>query len=177
MAPHPTRLLLLLFLALMPEMATAQRTPTPRRRPIPAQTAEEAHVARYGHSGLAYFTTHADSAAVIAFVRTLQAAVARDDRRAVARLVRFPLTAWDGRRSRSVRSAAEMAALYPRVFSPGLRRDIAAVTVDSLFANWSGTMFARGRVWFDRDQAGRMGIFCIDPPIEVPLARHRRAGR
>jgi hypothetical protein len=67
----------------------AQRTPTPRQRPMPVQTAEEAHVAGYGHSGLA----------------------------------------------------------------------------------------ARGRVWFDRNQAGRMGIFCIDPPIEVSLAQHRRAGR
>jgi hypothetical protein len=170
-------LLLLLTAALMPGMAAAQRAPAANHRPPPTVTPEAAHVARYGHSGLAGVTTHADSVAVIAFVHTLQAAVARDDRRAVARMIRFPLTAWDGRRSRPVRNAAEMAALYPRVFSPGLRRDIAAVTVDSLFSNWQGVMFASGRVWFDRDQAGRLAIYCINPPIGVSLARHRPARR
>jgi hypothetical protein len=67
-----------------------------------------------------------------------------------------------------------MAALYPRVFSPDLRRYIAAVTVDSLFSNWQGIMFASGRVWFDRVQAGRLAIYSINPPIDVSPAEHRR---
>jgi hypothetical protein len=170
--------LLLLAATLAPTTATAQRaTAADHRSPRASfdNTAGAAHVARYGHSGLAHVITHGDSVAVIAFVRALQAAVARDDRRAVTRMVHYPAAVWDGRRSRVVRNASAFAAVYARVFSPSLRRDIAAVTVDGLFANWQGVMLASGHVWFDRNQAGWFGILTVNPPIGVALSRQRRA--
>jgi len=129
-------------------------------------SATEAHIRRYGDTGLAGLT-RADSLAAMRFVRALQAAVAREDRRAVARMVSYPLRAWDGRRSRLVRGPGELMALYPRLFTPSLRRDIAAVTIDSLFANWQGVMFATGRVWFIRPADGRpYEIITINRPMD-----------
>lgn len=133
-----------------------------------------AQAAAPAHSGLAYLTTHAESAAVLRFVDELQAAVARGDRAAVAAMVRYPAAVWDGRRTRRVGSSAALLRLYPRVFTPALRRDIAAVTVDSLFANYQGVMFAGGRVWFYPDTAGPTRVITINPPVPPPRASERR---
>lgn len=127
-------------------------------RPAAAQATTRAH------SGLAPTTTQAESAAVLAFLGSLQAAVRRGDRRAVAGLIEYPPTGiglWDGRRYRRPRTAAAFLRLYPCIFSPGLRRDLAAVTVDSLFANADGVMFANGRVWFRRTGPRATGPYRI----------------
>ena len=106
--------------------------------------------------------------AVMTFVDSLRAAVGRDDRQSVAALVAYPARVWDGRRSQHVRSAAAFVRLYPGVVTPDLRRDLAAVTPDSLFSNWQGVMFAAGRVWLrrtGRDGAGPYRVVTINRPV------------
>ncbi len=109
-----------------------------------------------------------DSAATMAFVDSLRAAVGRDDRRAVAALIAYPARIWDGQHARRVENARAFMRLYPRVVTPELQRDLAAVRPDSLFANWQGVMFTSGRVWFrrtGRDGAGPYRVVTINRPV------------
>ncbi|GJG88060.1 hypothetical protein tb265_32410 [Gemmatimonadetes bacterium T265] len=130
--------------------------------------------------GLPVVAAQTDSADAVAFLDTLQTAVARDDRRAVAALVAYPARLWDGRRTQRVRSVGAFLHVYPQVMSNGLRRDVAAATADSLFTNWQGVMFARGRVWFRRTgarSAGPYRVVTINAPVSAPRAAPSRARR
>ena len=116
-------------------------------------------------SGLSVDVSHTDSGTVQRFVDSLHAIVRRSDRRALARLLDYPILAWDGAQNRRIRSEAEFLQRYDAIVSPALRRSIAAVTVDSLFSNWQGVMFDNGRVWFHTVSPGVLKIATINAPI------------
>lgn len=84
----------------------------------------------------------------LAFFRELKDAVARDDRPAVAGLVNYPLSVFDGRRRTVVRSPAELLQRYPAVFNDNVVRAVKAQDAEGLFANWRGVMVGSGQVWF-----------------------------
>ncbi len=68
--------------------------------------------------------------------------IERDDRAAVARMVRFPIdVSLDGELDYSVRNAAEFVSLFPRIFHPGLVWRIRATRDDDIFCNWWGILF------------------------------------
>jgi hypothetical protein len=102
--------------------------------------------------------------AVAAFLPRLQKAVAADDRKAVAALVRFPLRAWDGRRSVSIPDRRALGARYGAIFTADLRKVVADARVDTAFANWQGVMWESGRIWIAPDEAGTLRIITINAP-------------
>lgn len=87
-------------------------------------------------------------AAVRRSLESLQEAVARDDRQAVAELLSCPCKVWDGRRNVRLRRASDVLSRYDAVFSPELKKTIAAARLEDLFSNWQGVMLGDGRVWF-----------------------------
>jgi hypothetical protein len=89
-----------------------------------------------------------DAAAVTAFLKTLQSAVALGNRTKVATLVHYPLRVWLDGEETTIRTESEFQARYGRIFDPEVKKAIAEAKVDQLFANQQGVMFDSGRVWF-----------------------------
>lgn len=105
---------------------------------------------------------------VSAFLARLQKAVATDDRAAVAKLVAFPLRAWNGKATVSIRNRQEFLAQYPKIFTASLQQTIAAAKVEQAFANWQGVMFDSGRFWIRPDGAGTLQIVTINRGDHAP---------
>ena len=124
-------------------------------------------------AGLHVDVSNTDSATVLRFVDTLKAVVARNDRRAAARLMDYPLEVWDGAKYRHVRSERSFLARYDAFLPRALQRTIASLTIDSLFSNWQGIMFDNGRVWFHAVPSGALKIATINAPVDTLLAPTR----
>lgn len=107
-------------------------------------------------------------AAARSFLASLQKAVAQDDRQAVAALFSCPCTVWDGRRSLKLKRASEVPAHYDALFTPELKKTIAAAGPSDLFSNWQGVMLGDGRVWLSPATAtGQLFLTAINPPASV----------
>lgn len=102
--------------------------------------------------------------AVTAFLPRLQKAVQADERKTVAALVRYPLRAWNGKRTVSIRDRRELLAQYPAIFTADLRKVIAAARVETAFANWQGVMWESGRIWIAADETGALGLITVNEP-------------
>lgn len=90
------------------------------------------------------------AAAVPVFLSTLQAAVAADNRAAVAALVRYPLTTYDnGVATAEYADAAALLAAYDALFTPAVKDAIARATPETLFTNIDGVMIGNGEIWID----------------------------
>ncbi len=70
-----------------------------------------------------------DERSAAAFVRTLQQAVARNDRAAVAAMIRYPLTVFAGGVRIPITDASDLVHSYDAVFSPALKLVIADATM------------------------------------------------
>lgn len=108
------------------------------------------------------------SESVSSFLARLQKAVASDDGAAVAKLVAYPLRAWNGKATVSVRDRQEFLAQYPKIFTASLKQTIAAAKVEQAFANWQGVMFDSGRFWIRPDDAGTLEIVTINRGDHAP---------
>ncbi len=107
-----------------------------------------------------------DPKAVHRFLAALQRAVAADDARSVAKLARVPLeVSIEGKRER-VTSRARLELVYPRAFTPCLKRIVAAAKPEELFANSRGIMLGHGAIWFGPQQNGALRIITINGPGE-----------
>ena len=114
--------------------------------------------------GSAPFSSAGTTAADVAeFLEKLQRAVPTDDRTAVAALVGFPWRAWTGKASVSIRDRKQFPALYPAIFTPALKKTIAAARIETSWSNWRGVMFENGRFWLSvRDD--KLQLSTINPP-------------
>lgn len=112
------------------------------------------------------------SESVSSFLARLQKAVASDDRAAVAKLVGFPLRAWNGKATVAIRNRREFLALYPKIFTASLKQTIAAAKVEQAFANWQGVMFDSGRFWIRPDDAGTLEIVTINRGEPAPAEKN-----
>ena len=109
-----------------------------------------------------FFSAGTTSEDVSTFLARLQKAVASDERAAVAKLVAFPLRAWNGQATVSVRNRQEFLAQYPKIFTANVKQAIAAARVEQAFANWQGVMFDNGSFWIRPDDAGTLEIVTIN---------------
>ncbi|MFZ3121564.1 MAG: hypothetical protein WA159_24970 [Variovorax sp.] len=107
------------------------------------------------------------------FLESLQEAVARDDRQAVAALFSCPCTVWDGRRSVKLKRASDVPSHYDALFTPELKKMIAAARPADLFSNWQGVMLGDGRMWLSPAPAtGQLFLTTINAPAPTsPAAR------
>lgn len=127
-------------------------------------------------SRAAYDVANTDSATVARFIAKLQHAAALNDSIAIASLIdyRHNIGLWDGRNTAYYSTRAQFLRAYHRIFDANLKHEIAAVTPDSLFANYQGVMFNSGRVWIYPNDNGQLLIVTINEPIQQSLSRSRR---
>lgn len=110
-----------------------------------------------------------DPKLVFAFLSDLQKAVATDDAAMVATLASFPVDVFIRKQRRRVRSSAAFQKLYPQIFTPCLKRVIAAARREDLFANWRGVMLGQGAIWFGMQRNGKIRFFTINGPVDGEL--------
>jgi len=104
----------------------------------------------------------------LAFFQQLKDSVVRDDRKAVAGLLNYPLDVFHGRRRTVVRSPVEFLKRYPEVFNENVIRAVKSQEANALFANWRGVMLGNGQVWFSGVCAGKnRDQPCADKVIKV----------
>ncbi len=117
------------------------------------------------HSGPIFSEIGTSEKEAGAFLRSLQKALASDDRKRVLSMVEYPIAAWAGDRDVKFESATRLLPSYERVFTARLKRTIAEARVQCLFTNWQGAMVHDGEVWF-RPVAGHgLRIIKINGPI------------
>src|SRR5262249_13950273 len=95
------------------------------------------------------------------FIAALQKAVAADDRRKVASMIRYPIVIFAGGRSVLFRTPASLVASYNLIFTPLLKKLIANAKPQEMFRNWQGAMIGRGEIWINTVSAGRLKIVTI----------------
>jgi hypothetical protein len=107
-----------------------------------------------------------DPKLVDAFLEDFQKAVAADDAARVAEMGRYPAEVVINKRRRRVKSREEMQKLYAEIFTPCLKRVIAATRPEDLFANYQGVMLGGGAVWFGLQGSRRVLFYTINGPVE-----------
>jgi hypothetical protein len=100
------------------------------------------------------------------FLADFQKAVAADNAAAIAEMGRYPAEVVINKRRRKVKSRTEMEKLYPEIFTPCLKRVIAATRPEDLFANYQGVMLGGGAVWFGLQGSRRVLFYTINGPLE-----------
>jgi hypothetical protein len=100
------------------------------------------------------------------FLSDLQQAVAADDAAKVAELARYPVDVVVGKKRRRLRTRDEMQKLYPDVFTPCLKKIVAAARPEDLFASYQGVMIGGGAIWFGLQGSRRMLFYTINGPQE-----------
>jgi hypothetical protein len=84
-----------------------------------------------------------------AFLARLQAAVRADDRRAVMRLIAFPLRVNSQEGARFYADPRSVEQDFDRIFTPRVRQAIVNQKPSQLFVRDQGAMIGNGEVWFD----------------------------
>jgi hypothetical protein len=70
------------------------------------------------------------------------------DRNAVATEIRYPIKVSLNGKIKTLRSTAELLAVYDAVFTPDYRKAIAAAIPRNMFVRDEGAMLGNGQVWF-----------------------------
>jgi hypothetical protein len=100
------------------------------------------------------------------FIAALKKAVAADDRRKVASMIRYPIVIVAGGRSVLFSTPASLVASYNLVFTPLLKKLIAHAKPQEMFRNWQGAMIGRGEIWINTVSAGRLKVVTIQAQTE-----------
>jgi hypothetical protein len=109
-----------------------------------------------------------DAANVTSFLKSLQSAVALDNRTKVATLVHFPLRVWLDGEETTIRNESEFQARYSRIFDAEVKKSIAGAKVDALLSNQQGVAVDNGRVWFRpvAEHRNAIKIVAINDPTQ-----------
>ena len=85
---------------------------------------------------------------VLSTIQKLQRGVAQGDRAAVASLVRYPLRVNHGPDQHTmITGRAELLRQYDAIFTPEIRRALAAEKLDDVLGSKEGVPLGRGLVW------------------------------
>ncbi len=96
------------------------------------------------------------------FLVALQKAVASDDRRKVASMIRYPIVVRVGGGNVLFKIPSSLVASYDLVFTPRRKKLIAEAKADQLFRNWKGAMIDDGDIWINEVDGGRLKIVTIN---------------
>jgi hypothetical protein len=110
-----------------------------------------------------------DKEAFIRFYYAFKRAVAKDDRKAVAGMVSYPLTAV-GLKNRQIplKRPADLVAHYAAVFPACMRQAVLSQRISRIFCRDQGVMFGDGEVWIAGVAEGRDGKPNAEPwPLAI----------
>jgi hypothetical protein len=97
-----------------------------------------------------------------AFLVAFQEAVAANDKRKVASMIRYPIVAQARGRNVRFKTPASLVASYDRVFTTPLKKVIADARTECLFTNWKGVMIHDGEIWMGARSSGDLRIITIN---------------
>lgn len=87
-----------------------------------------------------------DAEHVGTFLKTLQTAVAVDNRFKVATLFQYPIEVWADGENLVLRGQSDLLARYSRVFTPDLKQAIANARIETLLVDQAGVHIDAGRL-------------------------------
>jgi hypothetical protein len=106
-------------------------------------------VAQAGNCTQTDSSTRPDCPGALAFFHSLQSALQRKDRQAVASLVTYPvLTSLHHKRVR-ITKRTQLLAHFDEIFDKSVRCAILNATEKDVWGNWQGFTVDGGAVWFD----------------------------
>ncbi|HET9149917.1 MAG TPA: hypothetical protein VFO61_05490 [Alphaproteobacteria bacterium] len=111
----------------------------------PSVAAVEGNGIQLAETAEAYPLTKEDKA----FVKSLQDALAKDDRAWIVDHVDYPMLTSIGGHDARIQTKAEFLAHFDEIMNARVRAAIANQKPDDLFKNWQGTMIGNGEVWFE----------------------------
>ncbi|MGO4545229.1 hypothetical protein AB4Z29_10545 [Paenibacillus sp. 2TAB23] len=105
-----------------------------------------------------------DPAAFIKLFKATQAAVAADDKAAVAAFILLPLHV-NGPTPFAIRSKEAFIAQYDNIMTKPIKDALAAQKVEELFVRDQGVMVGNGELWFGviDGQPQRYGLIAVNP--------------
>lgn len=108
-----------------------------------------------------------DPAAFIKMFEIAKAAVAADEKAAVAELILLPLQV-NGETPITIKSKEEFIEKYDQIITPSVKDALAAQKVDDLFVRDQGVMVGSGELWFgaSAEEPQVYGIIAVNP---VPI--------
>jgi hypothetical protein len=102
---------------------------------------------------------------VAQFLDRLKQALATNDRAAIAGMVSYPLRVNStAARPAVYRDAAALKGHYARIFTPDIKKAVAAAKPDNLFARDQGVMIGDGKIWMNE----------IGGAIKIITVNHQR---
>lgn len=110
---------------------------------VPAVTAQAPQTATP-----AFDVAGTDAAKVQSFLKSLQTAVAVDNRMKVASMFNYPVDVWADGRVVTIKGGGDLQANYGKVFDPSLKQTIASAKVEALSAKSDGVVLGNGRMVF-----------------------------
>ncbi len=103
---------------------------------------------------------------VSVFLKTLQEAVAMNNRHKVATLFDFPMQAWVGGRSVTIRNVSDFQARYRQILDESVRQAIADAQIQVVTEGPRGVTLDRGRiVCRPVGSKGTLRIVAINEPV------------
>jgi len=126
------------------------------------------NVARQGRANeMGYLAKPASPDAIIdpngEFLSRLQAGLKANDRRAIIRLIGFPLRVTYDDGVRIYRSSRELERDFDEIFSSRVRSSVLKQRLDALVSRDRGRLTGNGRIWFGQSSDGSIRIREIDP--------------
>lgn len=102
-----------------------------------------------------------DPAAFHAFFFKLQQAVAKNDKKAVASMMSYPLNVNTNGKKYKFRTPARFIAKYDSILTPEIKRTLGYAIEEELFANWRGVMVGGGDLWIGQFE-DRLAVYAIN---------------
>jgi hypothetical protein len=101
------------------------------------------------HQDAAGMADRPDYPRAVAFFHDLRAALARDDREAIADMMEYPFLTSVGHKKVHISTRAKFLQHFNEVFDNGVRCEIARATDADVWGNWQGFTIDDGAIWFD----------------------------
>jgi hypothetical protein len=104
-----------------------------------------------------------DKQIVVDFLDALKTAARTKDRKAMSKLVSYPLSVNKKKKSVAYKTPATLLANFDTVFTPAVLEAIQRAEYEQLFVNIDGIMLGNGEIWC-RNADGAIRIFVVNVP-------------
>jgi len=102
-----------------------------------------------------------DPAAFHTFFIKLQQAVAKNDKKAVASMISYPLNVNTNGKTYKFQTPARFIAKYDSIMTPEVKRTLGYAIEEDLFANWQGVMVGNGQLWISQFD-GKIAVYAVN---------------
>ena len=90
-----------------------------------------------------------DCLRAVAFFHTLQTAIIKDDRKAVAEMMEYPFLTFINHKKVHILTPVRLLQHFDEIFNKQVRCEIKGATDENVWGNWQGFTIKGGAIWFD----------------------------